>query len=80
MPYYRITIWVKDRPKPLTGIREMKEFNIDVVNYNIEREIYRTISEQNLIDYEVCMLPKNCTAVKVYLNNTYRKRTGMKAI
>lgn len=74
MPYYRITIWVKDRVKPYEGIRQIEQSNIDIVFNMIEKEIYTKINESLVIDYEVAMLPKTCTAVKNYLLKMHRKK------
>lgn len=29
MPFYNITVWLKDKPGPVTGVRELTESNIE---------------------------------------------------
>lgn len=79
MPFYRITVWVKDRQFPMQGIRESPENNIDSYNRHIERMVYTKMGHLSVVDYEVAMLPRGCKAVKDYL----RKKgggNGMKAV
>ncbi len=73
MPYYRITIWVKNNRKPLQGIRQLEQYNIDVVNNMVKKMAQSHITGSNIIDIEVAMLSKNSSAVIKYLNNPKRK-------
>ncbi|HWB25646.1 MAG TPA: hypothetical protein VG738_09210 [Chitinophagaceae bacterium] len=72
MPFYRITVWVKNRTVPYTGVREYPEHNIDSMFSYAERMIYAKMPHESIIDYEVAMLPRGCSAVKKYL----RKKAG----
>ena len=69
MPYYRITIWVKNKRKPLEGIRFIENYNIDVVHLMVKRTSLQKISDSNFIDLEVAMLAKNSSAVIRHLNS-----------
>ncbi len=69
MPYYRITIWVKNKRKPLEGIRFIENYNIDVVHLMVKRTSLQKISDSNFIDLEVAMLSKNSSAVIRHLNS-----------
>ncbi len=73
MPYYRITIWVKNKRKPLQGIRQIEQYNIDVVNNMVKKMAQSHITGSNIIDIEVAMLSKNSSAVIKYLNSPKRK-------
>lgn len=72
MPYYRIIIWTKDRNKPYSGIRQIAQTNIDMVFNMVEKDVYSHFSQHLLIDFEVQMLSKRCTAVKRYLEQLNR--------
>jgi len=63
MPYYRIMIWTKRRKKPFTGIRLISEPNINSV-YNMVHSKANEVYRNDVIDIEVQMLSKLCTAVK----------------
>lgn len=63
MPYYRIIIWTKDRRKPYSGIRFTELSNINSV-FNMVRRKAEQIFRSKLLDVEVQMLPKMCTAVQ----------------
>jgi len=74
LPYYRITIWVKNRKKPLQGIRQIDQYNIDLVFNMIKKTAQSKINSSLIQDIEVVMLPKQSTAVINYLNNIHRKK------
>jgi hypothetical protein len=63
MPYYRIIIWTKRRKQPFTGIRFITNPNINGV-YNMAYSKANQTYSKDLIDVEVQMLSKLCTAVK----------------
>ncbi len=68
VPYYRITIWLKNRRKPLQGIRQIDHFNIDAVYNMIWQKARAHYNDSILVDVEVAMLPKRSTAVRNFLN------------
>ena len=74
LPYYRITIWVKNKRKPLQGIRQMDQYNIDLVFNMIKKTAQSKINSSLIQDIEVVMLPKQSTAVINYLNNIHKKQ------
>ena len=63
MPYYRILIWTKRRKRPFSGIRFLYDRNINCV-YNMAYSKANQTYSKDLIDVEVQMLSKLCTAVK----------------
>ena len=68
MPYYRITIWLKYKKKPIQGIRVIDHYNIDLVYNMVWQKARSHYNESLLMDIEVAMLPKRCTTVRNYLN------------
>lgn len=64
MPYYRITIWVKQQRKPLSGIRYIEVADIDRVQLKVEQKAALHFRGSDLLKVEVAMLSKNCSAVK----------------
>lgn len=67
MPYYRILVWTKKRGKPFSGIRFIENHNINAVQGMMYKKA-ETIYHSNLVDVEVQMLSKICSAVRAYLN------------
>jgi hypothetical protein len=67
MPYYRILIWTKKRKMPYTGIRLIGNDNINMVYHDIHAKAHLQY-RQELVDIEVQMLSKLCTAVKKYIS------------
>ena len=65
MPYYRIVIWTKRKKQPFTGIRLIGEPNINSV-YQMVSSKAREKFNSDVIDIEVQMLSKLCTAIKVF--------------
>jgi hypothetical protein len=63
MPYYRILIWTKLRKAPYQGIRLIGDANINAVYNSIQDKAFEKYRD-DLIDIEVQMLSKLCTAVK----------------
>jgi hypothetical protein len=74
LPFYRITIWVQNKRKPLQGIRQIDNYNIDVVFNMIKNTARDKIHGTLLLDVEVAMLPKRCTAVINYLEGIHAKK------
>jgi len=66
MPYYRIVIWTKRRKAPFAGIRLIASDNINAIYNDMHSKAVR-LYRQDLIDIEVQMLSKLCTAVKEHL-------------
>ncbi len=75
LPYYRITIWVKNKRNPLQGIRQMDQYNIDLVFNMVKKTAHSKINSSLIQDIEVAMLPKNSTAVINHLNRIYKKKS-----
>jgi len=73
MPFYRITIWLKNKKKPVTGIRFIELNNIEQVQIKIQKKVGEYYYGSILIDVEVAMLSKNCTAVKTNLKKIMNK-------
>ena len=74
LPYYRIIIWMKNKRKPLQGIRQIEQQNIDVVYNMIKKTAHSKINSSQIQDIEVAMLPKQSTAVINYLNRIHKKK------
>ena len=74
LPFYRITIWVKNKNKPLQGIRQIDQYNIDIVFNMIKKTTHTHINSSLIKDIEVAMLPKNSTAVINYLKRIHKKQ------
>jgi hypothetical protein len=66
MPYYRIVVWTKKRIKPFVGIREIENHNITSVLGMVKKKA-ENVYHSNLIDVEVQMLAKTCTAVQKFI-------------
>ncbi|MEN9885226.1 MAG: hypothetical protein RLZZ420_2443 [Bacteroidota bacterium] len=64
MPYYRITIWTKQRKDPFRGLRLMEVWNPDAAYRIVETKAKNHFGESNIIKIEVVMLPKNSPEVK----------------
>ena len=64
MPFYRITIWLKNKRKPVSGIRFIEQSNIDIVNIQMQKQARIHYNDSLIIDVEVAMLSKNSKAVK----------------
>ena len=75
LPYYRITIWLKNKRKPLQGIRQIDHYNIDIVFNMVKRTSETKINSALILDIEVAMLPKKCTAVINHLNSLHKKQS-----
>lgn len=69
MPYYRIIIWTKKRKLPYSGIRLINDTNINSV-YKMANSRAFEIYRRDLVDVEVQMLSKLCTAVKELENKS----------
>ena len=66
MPHYRIVIWIRDKAKPKQGIRLIDNYNITLVQGQVEKKA-RDHYNSNLVDVEVQMLPKTCSAVRRWM-------------
>jgi len=73
MPFYRIRIWLKNRKAPVQGIRFIELNNIEQVQNKIQNKAGQHYFGSQLIDVEVAMLSKNCSAVKKNLNYIMKK-------
>ena len=65
MPYYRILIWTKERKQPYKGIRLIGNPNINAVQQDFKDQAFQKYRDK-LIDVEVQMLSKLCSAVKLF--------------
>ena len=79
MPYYRIVIWTSKRRQPYTGIRWIDNHNINSVFLMTQKKAEETF-RRDLLDVEVQMLSKICTAVKKYIEAQDKKRQAKKKI
>ena len=77
MPFYRITIWLKNKKKPVTGIRFIELNNIEQVQIKIQNKVGHYYFGSELVDVEVAMISKNCTAVKRNLKRIMNKSVGL---
>lgn len=67
MPYYRITIHVKNRRKPYQGIRQLEVWNPDAAYRMVMHKALSRFRETDIIRLEVVMLPKTSDEVKNYI-------------
>ena len=67
MPYYRITIHVKNRRKPYQGIRQIEVWNPDAAYRMVKNTVSSKIRESELIKLDVVMLPKNSDEVQAFI-------------
>ncbi|MBS0646654.1 MAG: hypothetical protein JSR97_08725 [Verrucomicrobia bacterium] len=63
VPYYRITIWLKTKQKPVQGIRLIEQHNIDIVTNIIRKKAEASYPGSIIKRVEVAMLSKNDIAV-----------------
>ena len=75
MPYYKITIKVKNRKKPYQGIRLIEQHNIDLVYNMIQKSTFEKFHSSIVIDIEVSMLPKKSKEVINHLARLHSKRS-----
>ena len=75
MPYYRITIWLKNRRKPVQGIRLIEQYNIDLVYNMVQNKARSHYNESSIIEIDVAMLPKRSTAVINYLKSIHKNQS-----
>lgn len=75
LPYYRITIWLKNQKKPVQGIRFLQQSNIDLVQINMERRATASYPPNQVKGVEVAMLSKNSPIVKKFQQSILRKST-----
>jgi hypothetical protein len=64
MPFYRVTIWLKNNRVPLTGIRFINQTNIDLATIYLEGIARSSFATSQVVDVEVAMLSKNSSAVR----------------
>jgi len=74
MPYYRITIWLRDQKKPIQGIRQYEQKNIDLVTNMARAKAKKHYGDLNVIDIEAAMLSSHSTAAKKYQEEEEKKR------
>lgn len=67
MPYYRITLQIKNRRKPYQGIRQMEIWNPDTALRMVRQKALSRFRESEIIRLEVVMLPKSSDEVKNYI-------------
>ena len=77
MPFYRITIWLKNKRKPVSGIRFIEQSNIDIVNIQMQKQARIYYNDSLIIDVEVAMLSKNSKAVKQHQKEILAKSGNM---
>ena len=77
MPFYRITIWLKNKRKPISGIRFIEQSNIDIVNIQMQKQVRIHYNDSLIIDVEVAMLSKNSKAVKQHQKEILSKSGNM---
>ena len=77
MPFYRITIWLKNKRKPVSGIRFIEQSNIDIVNIQMQKQARIHYNDSLIIDVEVAMLSKNSKAVKQHQKEILSKSGNM---
>ena len=77
MPFYRITIWLKNKRKPVSGIRFIEQSNIDIVNIQMQKQARFHYNDSLIIDVEVAMLSKNSKAVKQHQKEILSKSGNM---
>lgn len=73
MPFYRITIWLKNQRKPLSGIRYINQTNIDIVQNAMESKAKNNSPHNQVVDVEVAMLSKNSSVIRKYQQQILRK-------
>ena len=71
MPYYRITIWLKNKQKPVQGIRLIEQYNIDIVTNVIRKKAESTYPGSTIKRVEVAMLSKNDVAVVDFIKRQH---------
>lgn len=71
MPYYRILVWTKKRPRPFAGIRWIENHNINSVQGMAERKAI-DVFRSTFLACEVQMLAKTSGAVRRFI----RKKEG----
>ena len=67
MPFYRITIFIKYKNKPLKGIRSINTYNPDIAYSMVQQKVYTTLRRTNILKIEVVMLPKQSEEVQKFL-------------
>jgi hypothetical protein len=77
LPFYRITIWLKNQRKPLQGIRFVNQSNIDLVQNLMEAKARMNSPINHVIDVEVAMLSKNSTVIKKHQKLILRRSGNM---
>jgi hypothetical protein len=74
MPYYRITIFLKDKKKPVQGIRQYDQPNIDVVTNMAKLKAKAHYGEHNIADVEAVMLSSHSNAVMKFMQEQQKKK------
>ncbi len=68
MPYYRITIFLKNSRKQLKGIRLIETQNPDTAFSMVQQIVHTKIRPVNILKIDVVMLPKQSEEVKRFLS------------
>jgi hypothetical protein len=76
MPYYRVTVILRDKPF-VQGIKHYENSNIDAVTNIVRANAKKHYGEHQVVDVEAAMLSNHATAVKVYQEKE-RKKTDKK--
>lgn len=71
MPYYRITIWLKTKQKPVQGIRLIEQYNIDIVTNVIRKKTEANYPSSTIKRIEVAMLSKNDVAIVSFIKKQH---------
>lgn len=71
MPYYRITIWLQSRHKPVQGIRLIDQYNIDIATNVIRKKAEATYPGSTIKRVEVAMLSKNDVSVIAFIKRQH---------
>jgi hypothetical protein len=74
LSYYRITIWFKNKRKPVQGIRFIDQQNIDLAQIYFEKMTHANFPPHIVHAVEVAMLSKNSPVVREHMT-AIRKRS-----
>ena len=71
MTYYSVKVYIKNRPKPLTGIRQYPTDNYEEVYEIIIKEVLKKVSMADLLKIDVWPLTEKSLEVQTYLRNRH---------
>ncbi|MBX3253892.1 MAG: hypothetical protein KF862_07090 [Chitinophagaceae bacterium] len=72
MPIYRFTILLRDKQKPISGIREIASTDIDQVHRTYRQRAEAKYTEYRILSFEVVMISKLSPEGKMYLKKAKR--------